>query len=400
MRSRRMKPVAGWSTIVLCALLAATLLATVLTTRASILDASDSVRHGEALAIEQGIRADLSDFESSTTSADLEAIIRSHGPEGLRYLAVLDDRARVIVEAGTSSGSSASEPLEPARHAREFAGRLRFELRAGRRTQPLRLVAEVEPLQANELRRAAARVVAIGCLATFALLAVAFILVRREARRRAHEQARARERQLASLGEMSAVLAHEIKNPLASLKGNAQLLAGLLGTGEKSRAKADRVVAEAIRLEQLIADLLHFVRSGAIDRAEVDPAILVRDAAASVRGEIVIEDAGAPPRWSLDANRFREVLVNLLDNAVAAGPPVTISVATQRDRLVVEVADRGPGVPAENRQKIFEPFVTGKTKGTGLGLAIAKRVVELHEGAITVDDNPGGGARFRIEIPS
>ena len=72
---------------------------------------------------------------------------------------------------------------------------------------------------------------------------------------------------------------------------------------------------------------------------------------------------------------------------------------TEGGRLVIEVADHGPGVPAEDRDKIFEPFFTGKTQGTGLGLAIARRVVELHGGTIAVDDAPGGGALFRVEIP-
>ena len=92
-------------------------------------------------------------------------------------------------------------------------------------------------------------------------------------------------------------------------------------------------------------------------------------------------------------------MINLLDNAVAAGPPVTVAVRGGRGRLIVEVADRGPGVPEEDREKIFEPFFTGKTQGTGLGLAIARRVIEQHGGTIGVFDNPGGGALFRAEIP-
>jgi two-component system sensor histidine kinase HydH len=78
---------------------------------------------------------------------------------------------------------------------------------------------------------------------------------------------------------------------------------------------------------------------------------------------------------------------------------VTVAVTAERDRLVIAVADRGPGVPETDRDKIFEPFVTGKTRGTGLGLAVTKRIVELHGGAIAVLSNPGGGALFRVEIP-
>jgi two-component system sensor histidine kinase HydH len=243
------------------------------------------------------------------------------------------------------------------------------------------------------------------------------VLVLRESRRNAEERARERERRLATLGEMSAVLAHEIKNPLASLKGNAQLLAAMLPAGEKPKAKAERVVDEAVRLESLTNDLLRFVRTGEISRAPVDPAALVREAAESVKGDVTVETAGAPKLWPLDAARIREVIVNLVDNAVAAsagvgspanpglgpssglGPPVIARVKLVNKQLVIEIADRGPGVPEDSRDKIFEAFYTGKTQGTGLGLAVVRRVIEQHNGTITVETNPGGGALFRAEIP-
>jgi two-component system sensor histidine kinase HydH len=212
------------------------------------------------------------------------------------------------------------------------------------------------------------------------------------------EALRLRAERLEGVAELSASLAHEIKNPLASLKGNAQLLASSLPAGEKPRAKAERVVDEAVRLEKLIQDLLAFVRTGTIERSAYDPAILARDAASAVQGEVVVE-AGAIRNFQLDGPRIREVLVNLIDNAVAAGPPVRVVVAVEGGRLIYEIVDHGPGVPAGDRDKIFEPFHTGKTRGTGLGLAIAKRLVELHRGTIAVDDAPGGGARFRIVLP-
>ena len=154
-----------------------------------------------------------------------------------------------------------------------------------------------------------------------------------------------------------------------------------------------------MRLEKLTQDLLAFVRTGQLARAPAPPAAIVRDAASAVDPAIEIDDRAAPPVWSLDAGRLREVLVNLLDNAREAGPPVRIRVAAELHRLVFEITDHGAGVPPAERDKIFEPFFTGKTRGTGLGLAIAKRMVELHGGKITIDDAPGGGARFRIEIP-
>ena len=410
MLPRRVLPLAGWSIVVVFALIGAALLATVWSTRASILSASDAVRCGQADAVEQAVRADLADLDGLPTSSELGTILHERHDEGLRYLAMIEGRAHleVAAAAGIAVGTGSANLLAPGRAAgcnvNEVGGRLRMELRSLRRLKAggrtPRFVIEVEPVQANELREAATLTLGVGGLAAAALLGVAFVLIRREARRQADAQVRERERRLASLGEMSAVLAHEIRNPLASLKGNAQLLARMLPDGDKPRAKADRVVDEAMRLEQLTNDLLQFVRTGTITRTSADPAKLVHGAAASVAGEIVVDTTQAPPAWPLDESRIRQVVINLVDNAVAAGPPVSIAVRRERGRLIIEVADRGPGVPEDDRDKIFEPFFTGKTQGTGLGLAIVRRVVELHHGTIAVHPHPGGGALFRAELPA
>jgi two-component system, NtrC family, sensor histidine kinase HydH len=408
MLPRRVQPLAGWSIVVVFALIGAALLATVWSTRASILDASAAVRCGQADAIQQAVRADLADLDALPTSAQLAEIVNERSAEGLRYLAMVEgrDQLAVVAAAGTPIGTGVARPLGTRRSGckvDEVGGRLRMELRALRKLkaggQAPRFLAEFEPIQAKQLRDAATLTLGVGGLASVALLGVAFVLIRREARRQADATAREREKRLASLGEMSAVLAHEIKNPLASLKGNAQLLARMLPGGEKPRAKADRVVDEAMRLEQLTNDLLQFVRTGTINRAPTDPGALVRDAAAGIAGEIEIDTTAAPLEWSLDAGRIRQVVINLLDNAVAAGPPVKVAVRRERGHLIIEVADRGPGVPEDDRDKIFEPFFTGKTQGTGLGLAIVRRVMELHHGTIAVYPGPGGGAVFRAEIP-
>jgi two-component system sensor histidine kinase HydH len=303
-----------------------------------------------------------------------------------------------MVEAGQALGG------EPARGDRRatathVGGRWRVDMAApfARRVwgRGIVLVTEIEPVEITEAQRAASRALAIGVLAALTLLGVAIALVRRELRRSAEDAAREHERRLASLGEMSAVLAHEIKNPLASLKGNAQLLAAALPEGHKSKAKAERVVDEARRLEQLTQDLLAFVRTGEIARADTDVVELVRASAA----DVAIELDGPAVHWSLDRERMREVLANLIVNAADAGPPVRVRVRPEATRLVIEVADRGPGVPPEERARIFEPFFTKKTQGTGLGLAIARRIVVLHGGTIEVGDDPAGGAVFRISIP-
>jgi two-component system, NtrC family, sensor histidine kinase HydH len=410
MLPRRVLPIASWSIVVVVALIGAALLATVWSTRASILDASDAVRCGQSDAVEQAVRADLADLDGVPAQSDLATIVRDRADEGLRYLAMVEGQRQLVIvaAAGTPIGTGSASTMASSRSSGckidGVGGRMRMELRALRRLKAggrtPRFVIEVEPVQANELRAAATLTLGVGGLAAVALLGVAFVLIRREARRQADATARERERRLASLGEMSAVLAHEIRNPLASLKGNAQLLARMLPQGDKPRAKADRVVDETIRLERLTDDLLQFVRTGAIQRTQVDPAALVRDAAASVAGEIALDLGQAPASWSLDPGRLRQVVINLLDNAIAAGPPVTAVVRSDRGRLVLEIADRGPGIAQDDRDKIFEPFFTGKTQGTGLGLAIVRRVVELHRGEIAVLPHAGGGAMFRVEIPA
>jgi len=396
-RPRQVTPLAGWSVVVAFALIGAALLATVWTTRRSVIDASAAVTRGQVLAVEQAVRVDLVELDAPPTSDDLATMLRDHQADGLRYVALLEGHR--VAAAGTPVGSGAAEPIGGGQHPEEAHGRIRLEVRTARRRQGARarVVIELEPVQAKSLRDSATLTLGIGALAAASLLAVAIVLIRRESRRQAEARAREQERQLASLGEMSAVLAHEIRNPLASLKGNAQLLAAMLPAGEKPRAKAERVVEEAVRLEQLTNDLLKFVRTGAIERTEVDAGALLREAASSIPGEVAVD---APAiRWSLDAGRIREVVVNLITNAVEAGPPVRATVRATATHLIFEVADRGPDIPEDDRAKIFEPFFTSKTQGTGLGLAVARRVVELHGGTITALADPAGGALFRVEIP-
>jgi signal transduction histidine kinase len=387
-------------------LVAAALVATTWATARTIGGAVSAASESHARGMAQTVRGDLAQLGGEPSPDDLASIVSEH-PD-IKYLALLDNRGRVVAHQGEAFGAPmyAFDRRGREIQVQHVRGRVRIDERmsfrrafggSGPRLQYVSL--EVEPTEVDELRAAARRTFAIVGLAALTLLGVAIGLTRRELRRRVELADRERERRLASLGEMSAVLAHEIKNPLASLKGNAQLLASALPTGEKSRRQADRVVDEAVRLEKLTQDLLAFVRTGSLQRAQASPSAIAREAAGAVQGDVSVDDRGAPPAWSIDAGRIREVLVNLVDNAVAAGPPVWVRVFAERGRLVFEVIDRGPGVPPADREKIFEPFFTGKTRGTGLGLAIAKRMVELHGGTIAVLDGDGGGARFRIEIP-
>ncbi|MEM7587436.1 MAG: ATP-binding protein [Acidobacteriota bacterium] len=213
-----------------------------------------------------------------------------------------------------------------------------------------------------------------------------------------------RERQLHAVGEMSAVLAHEIRNPVTSLKGHAQLLVERLPEAGRERGKAERIVSEAVRLEVLSADLLDFTKTGPLELRAVDPAKLLRDAAQAVDSErIRVDTSGCPDSWSLDPYKMRQLLVNVLRNACQAAPDaelVEARVYAVDDRLHFVVLDRGEGLPAGDEERIFEPFFTTRAKGTGLGLGVARRITDMHGGTIVARNRAAGGARFEISIPA
>lgn len=404
-----------WALVTAILLMGGALAVTVWSTHAGVAGASEALIRGQADLFQHDIRGRAVALGHAPTEADLAELLADHAPEGLRFLATLNGRDQILAAAGeaTQSGAALTAALASQKGdtPMRVEGRVRVVFRGPARRRfalrhhlnpyrPSALMIEFEPLQAEALRAAAARTLGVGSVAAGMLLVLALGAVRWSWRRATVERERERERRLASLGQLSAVLAHEIRNPLASLKGNAQLLASSLPEGERPRAKADRVVEEAIRLEELTEDLLAFARTGELHRVALDPAALLRQSvAAEHAGAIEIDVTGAPSSWRLDPDRMRQALTNLLDNALVAGAPVTAAVTTDDGKLLFEVRDRGPGVAPEDRARIFEPFFTKRTRGTGLGLAVVKRVVELHQGTLTVDDAPGGGARFRLWLP-
>jgi signal transduction histidine kinase len=117
---------------------------------------------------------------------------------------------------------------------------------------------------------------------------------------------------------------------------------------------------------------------------------------------VIVDAAAAPERWSFDAMRIEQALVNLVRNALQASASpaeVLLKVADDAEGLRFTIADRGPGVPSEMRPRLFDPFVTGRSEGTGLGLAVVRRVAELHGGKVTIDRRPGGGSVFVLLLP-
>ncbi|MES2644343.1 MAG: ATP-binding protein [Myxococcota bacterium] len=366
------------------------------------------VARSQELALAQGqvfALALQAESRGPPDEASLQALVAAKGADGLRWAGLVERAGPLVAEAGTAHPGGPM-PDEDTLLV-EVGDRVRFLARPpppppGRPPRPA-LVLEYVPLGAADLHTRSARALGVAGIGAVLLVGAAALFSRQQRRAEAAEREIAHHRHLAGLGEMSAVLAHEIRNPLAALKGHAQLLTELLPAGDRSLARAERVVNEAIRLEQLTDDLLAFARTGALVRADVDPGEPLRGAVADLAADrIVLDMAGAPASWSLDAPRMRQVLANLLQNALQAAPEgrVEASVRQEADRLVYVVRDQGPGVPPGEEGAIFEPFHTHRTRGTGLGLAVARRIVELHRGRIDASTHPDGGALFRVSLPA
>ena len=268
---------------------------------------------------------------------------------------------------------------------------------------PPEVVIEFEPLVANALRREAARTLGTGFAAAVLLLGSSLGLLRWMLGREAEAKRRSHEERLLALGEMSAVLAHEIRNPLTSLKGHAQLLVESMDEGDRGRVKAERVVRETMRLETLTRDLLEFARLGRIERRPTSPAELLRAVVEELdEGRFVVEASRAPATFPLDPERIRQILTNLLRNAVQASPEgerVEAAVSLEGGRLFFRVRDHGAGIAPGEEERIFRPFHTTRVRGVGLGLAVARRIAELHDGTITASNHADGGALFEVAIP-
>jgi len=246
------------------------------------------------------------------------------------------------------------------------------------------------------------------------IASLAIVLVLEAARRRAIravaafealEQESRRREVLARLGEMSAVLAHEVRNPLAAVKGHLQLIQETLPPEDPRRGRMEVALQATGRLEALVRDLLESTSDRPADRREVPVRDLVAWALES-SGEAIgptLEVRGVEGVVRVDGERVARMVGNLLRNArEAAGEQGRVRWTVRRESgaLVLVVEDSGPGVSAGETERLFQPFVTGKVRGTGLGLFIARRVAEAHGGTLSAGSSEElGGARFEARLP-
>jgi two-component system sensor histidine kinase HydH len=268
-----------------------------------------------------------------------------------------------------------------------------------------RAVIEYDASAAQALTNRARTTLIVGSAGAVVLLMVAGVFWQLSRRAELAAGELERDQRLKMLGEMSAVLGHELKNPLASLKGHAQLLLEGIPPGHAARDGAETVVREAVRLEDLAQQVLDFARTGSVERdAEADPVALARAAAEDIGEEQVeVTVLGDPSTWPLDRVRMEQALMNLLRNARQASPEgkkVDLTVAFEEGkRVVYQVRDRGPGLNPGDESQVFEPFYTTRSRGAGLGLVVARRIVQEHGGTLEAQNHPEGGALFRVVIP-
>ncbi len=246
------------------------------------------------------------------------------------------------------------------------------------------------------------------------------------------EQERLRDR-LAALGQMSANLAHEIRNPLAAIEVSCSLLKRRIAADSGAKDLLDKIVAEVKRLNRTITSSLEFVRPVALATAPARIEPLLDEAlqvASSRRGRpgVRIEREFAPgiPPLLMDRGQLRQVFENIFLNAMEAmGEEGVLRVLTSRTKapaaasipyspagseradpwqsfehyVTVRIEDSGPGIAEEVRDKLFYPFFTTKKNGSGVGLSMAKKIVDSHRGSIDVESRPGAGAAFTVRIP-
>jgi len=220
---------------------------------------------------------------------------------------------------------------------------------------------------------------------------------------------------LAAMGQLLAGVAHELNNPLSVVLGQAALLRKQMKDGPNEE-RAAKIVSAADRCARIVRNFLSLARQRPAQREEVDVNVVAREAMELLAYPLRVDSIdveldlaeGIATLWA-DPDQLHQVVVNLLTNAHQAlrerPLPRRIRIATRTDALrssiTLSVADNGPGVPLEIRARIFEPFFTTKPvgEGTGLGLSLCQGIVESHGGVLKLEDAPGGGTVFRIELP-
>ena len=213
---------------------------------------------------------------------------------------------------------------------------------------------------------------------------------------------------LATLGRMSANIAHEIRNPLASLTGAIEVLASQGPTGELRERLANIVLKESARLNAILRDFLEYARPAPLARVRVnvcetiDEVLVLLEHRATPGVLKVVRELPPTLMWEVDPQQFRQAVWNLCLNAVQAMPDggeLRVTACTVDESLVVRIEDSGHGIGGGDVAHVFEPFFSTKPGGSGLGLALVHRILKDHGGEVDVESTAGGGSTFTLRIP-
>lgn len=233
-----------------------------------------------------------------------------------------------------------------------------------------------------------------------------YLAIRSDITQRKAAEARLREQEaLTQLGQLAAVVAHEVRNPLAGLRGSLQILESRLPKGMREREIIAPMIQRIDGLSKTVEDILLFARPQPPRLRPVEVRAIVSDAVASARASAPdicrVSITGDDAPILADPDMLRAVLLNLILNACQAsnGQVVEIVARVDQGHGHVEVCDRGPGISDEVREKIFAPFFTTKSSGTGLGLPIVKRLMEVQGGEVSLRPRDGGGTVAEIVLP-
>jgi signal transduction histidine kinase len=215
---------------------------------------------------------------------------------------------------------------------------------------------------------------------------------------------------LATIGQTASVLAHEMRNPLASIKLALSGMSGQENLSDRTQRRVELVTGEVDRLDALLSQTLDYVRpvilstrpvllDDLISKVEEQQQPLFTEHGITLRRQLCAECAAI----RLDEDKMHQVLLNLLKNAVEASPEggeIGLRLLSDNvNHVVIEITNGGEPIDAETADRAFDPFFTTKPRGSGLGLGLVKRIIEEHGGKVTIDGNPSGGTRVRVYLP-
>jgi hypothetical protein len=218
-----------------------------------------------------------------------------------------------------------------------------------------------------------------------------------------------RNEKLAAVGEVSARLAHEIRNPLATIGGFAKSIQKKYNDRERTIRNANIIVEEVHRLEHILSNVLDFTKTGAPKKTPGDINELIRKTLGMMEGNIlsngvvvVLDLAKGALNLDYDESQIKQVLINLFQNAISAMPEggaLEIRTLSGDHEIRIEIRDTGVGIPSQHLENIFEPFFTTRGNGTGLGLSISHRIVQNHGGRLELTSKEGRGTTVLISLP-